>query len=85
MTNVKAPTPTEDERRALRHADLECRYAYLLRAAQATVSGDHHGEVDPTAYLRAQLNRLGQMPNPDMHPAQILALPCPCKQLGVAS
>jgi hypothetical protein len=82
---MNTSTPTETERRALHVADLECRYAYLLRAAQATVSGDHHGEVDPTAYLRHELGKHGQMPNPTMQPAQILALPCPCKQLGVAS
>jgi hypothetical protein len=78
-------TPTETERLAFHVADLECRYAYLLRATQATLSAKHHGEADPTEYVRAQLARLGQLPNPDMHPAQILALPCPCKQLGVAS
>ena len=45
----------------------------LLAAARATVAASQDGEHDPMSYLVAELSRIGQVPEPGLHPQQILA------------
>ncbi|GAA0335869.1 hypothetical protein NE235_14995 [Actinoallomurus spadix] len=50
------------------------QYAGLLAAARATVAAERDGEDDPLLYLRDELDEHGQLPDEDLHAAELLAL-----------
>ena len=64
---------TTADAKSLHLADLEVRYANLLAAARATVAADRDGDPEPLAILCDELDTHGQLPEPSMHPTQLLA------------
>jgi hypothetical protein len=50
------------------------QYADLLAAARATIAAQRDAETDALLYLRDELDAHGQLPDRDLHAAELLAL-----------
>uniref|UniRef100_UPI003F4905A0 hypothetical protein n=1 Tax=Sphaerisporangium sp. CA-236357 TaxID=3240030 RepID=UPI003F4905A0 len=57
-----------------RLALLQAEHAALVMAARASVAAAEQGQADPLVFVRAQLDRHGQLPPAGASPVELLAV-----------